>query len=89
MVTLMEEKLDVHCKKCKKKYMTVNRTEDDKGQTVEYGFCDSCKQDKRDETYLDNGSFSHVDERIDRPREPQRDYDDSWQSELYRDGVYE
>ncbi len=89
MVLIMEETIDVHCRKCKKKYMTIARTEDDEGEFLTDGLCDSCKQSLSDQSYLDNGAFSHVDERIDRPREPQRDYDDSWQSELYRDGVYE
>ncbi len=52
-------------------------------------YCVGCTQDLNDQYYLDSNAFTKVNEQKDRPKEEYKDYDNYWERELGREGVYE
>ncbi len=68
------------CLKCKAKLV---------GNDAALGFCMSCRTDRSNEAYLDYGAFIHINEQCDRHNRPPQSYDDTWERELWEEGVYE
>jgi hypothetical protein len=54
-----------------------------------FALCSGCQVSQSDEAYLDNGAFLYINEMCDRPQNAPGSYDDSWEKDLWREGVYE
>jgi hypothetical protein len=54
-----------------------------------FSLCKGCQQSRADQAYLDNGAFAYINEQCGRHQNAPGSYDDSWEKELGREGVYE